>query len=178
MVPQFNIVVEVRGHTSIHMGGDAQAHNSAIPFGLEAIHGKWSGRGSDEPCSDFAIYVSVLMDPLSLHLAPPLYILTLVCTAQAEAQPDAQPEVEPEIEPPSDPEVEPEIEVDAEAEAHPDAGAAPPPAAGPPAEAEPSPADVKVFLKTLKDSGVNAMHRKSKGADIDAGCGQLRIAGW
>jgi 23S rRNA (adenine2503-C2)-methyltransferase len=41
---------------------------------------------------------------------------------------------------------------------------------------EPSPQDIKTFLKTLKDGGVNAIHRKSKGEDIDAGCGQLRIS--
>lgn len=40
----------------------------------------------------------------------------------------------------------------------------------------PSEKDIKVFLAALKDSGVNAMHRRSKGEDIDAGCGQLRIA--
>jgi 23S rRNA (adenine2503-C2)-methyltransferase len=42
--------------------------------------------------------------------------------------------------------------------------------------AEPSPSEVKAFLKILRDNGINAMHRKSKGEDIDAGCGQLRIA--
>lgn len=41
---------------------------------------------------------------------------------------------------------------------------------------EPSPADIKTFLKTLRDNGINVTHRKSKGEDIDAGCGQLRIS--
>ena len=41
---------------------------------------------------------------------------------------------------------------------------------------EPSAQDIKLFMKTLKDKGVNVMHRKSKGEDIDAGCGQLRIS--
>jgi 23S rRNA (adenine2503-C2)-methyltransferase len=36
--------------------------------------------------------------------------------------------------------------------------------------------DVKNFIRTLKSRGVNAMLRKSKGEDIDAGCGQLRIS--
>lgn len=39
------------------------------------------------------------------------------------------------------------------------------------------PADViKEFMERLKDGGVNAIHRKPKGEDIDAGCGQLRIS--
>jgi len=41
---------------------------------------------------------------------------------------------------------------------------------------EPSSQDIKAFLKILKDGGVNVIHRKSKGEDIDAGCGQLRIS--
>ncbi|MBU1037888.1 MAG: 23S rRNA (adenine(2503)-C(2))-methyltransferase RlmN [Candidatus Omnitrophica bacterium] len=41
---------------------------------------------------------------------------------------------------------------------------------------EPSPAEVKAFLKILRDNGINAIHRKSRGEDIDAGCGQLRIS--
>ena len=41
---------------------------------------------------------------------------------------------------------------------------------------ETSDSDVKIFMKTLKDGGVNAIHRKPKGEDIDAGCGQLRIS--
>jgi 23S rRNA (adenine2503-C2)-methyltransferase len=40
----------------------------------------------------------------------------------------------------------------------------------------PSRAQTAVFLKTLRDSGINAISRKSKGEDIDAGCGQLRIS--
>ncbi len=40
----------------------------------------------------------------------------------------------------------------------------------------PTPADVKAFLKILKESGINVTHRRTKGEDIDAGCGQLRIA--
>ncbi len=39
-----------------------------------------------------------------------------------------------------------------------------------------APAEVKVFLKILRDNGINAIHRKSRGEDIDAGCGQLRIS--
>lgn len=35
---------------------------------------------------------------------------------------------------------------------------------------------VKNFIRTLKSRGINAMLRKSKGEDIDAGCGQLRIS--
>jgi 23S rRNA (adenine2503-C2)-methyltransferase len=41
---------------------------------------------------------------------------------------------------------------------------------------EPAGADIKAFLKILKDNGINVTHRKSKGEDIDAGCGQLRIS--
>ncbi|MFA5144134.1 MAG: 23S rRNA (adenine(2503)-C(2))-methyltransferase RlmN [Candidatus Omnitrophota bacterium] len=41
---------------------------------------------------------------------------------------------------------------------------------------EPPGDDVKVFVKTLKRAGINAMHRKPKGEDIAAGCGQLRIS--
>lgn len=40
----------------------------------------------------------------------------------------------------------------------------------------PSRADVKAFMEILRDSGINAINRKSKGEDIDAGCGQLRIS--
>jgi 23S rRNA (adenine2503-C2)-methyltransferase len=36
--------------------------------------------------------------------------------------------------------------------------------------------DVKDFIRTLKSRGINVMLRKSKGEDIDAGCGQLRIS--
>lgn len=39
----------------------------------------------------------------------------------------------------------------------------------------PAAVDVKNFLATLKRHGIKAVHRKSKGEDIDAGCGQLRI---
>jgi 23S rRNA (adenine2503-C2)-methyltransferase len=35
---------------------------------------------------------------------------------------------------------------------------------------------VKDFMRALKTKHVDAMHRKSKGEDIDAGCGQLRIS--
>ena len=35
---------------------------------------------------------------------------------------------------------------------------------------------VKNFIRTLKSRGINAILRKSKGEDIDAGCGQLRIS--
>ena len=41
---------------------------------------------------------------------------------------------------------------------------------------EPSGEIVKIFMKTLKAGGVNAIYRKPKGEDIDAGCGQLRIS--
>lgn len=41
---------------------------------------------------------------------------------------------------------------------------------------EPSAKEVRTFLDTLKKAGINAVHRKSKGDDIDAGCGQLRIS--
>ncbi len=40
----------------------------------------------------------------------------------------------------------------------------------------PDPADVRNFLNILKKHKVNVTHRKSKGEDIDAGCGQLRIS--
>ena len=40
----------------------------------------------------------------------------------------------------------------------------------------PSTEDIKNFLSVLKRRGINVMHRKSKGEDIDAGCGQLRIS--
>ena len=41
---------------------------------------------------------------------------------------------------------------------------------------EPADPDIKIFMKALKDGGVNATYRKPKGEDIDAGCGQLRIS--
>jgi len=40
---------------------------------------------------------------------------------------------------------------------------------------EPSAGGIRIFMKALKDSGVNATHRKPKGEAIDAGCGQLRL---
>ncbi|OGW93901.1 MAG: 23S rRNA (adenine(2503)-C(2))-methyltransferase [Omnitrophica bacterium RIFCSPLOWO2_02_FULL_45_16] len=40
----------------------------------------------------------------------------------------------------------------------------------------PSNEDVKIFINVLKKRGVNVLRRKSKGEDIDAGCGQLRIS--
>ena len=40
----------------------------------------------------------------------------------------------------------------------------------------PSAKTVALFMKTLKGRGINAMLRKSRGEDIDAGCGQLRIS--
>jgi 23S rRNA (adenine2503-C2)-methyltransferase len=46
---------------------------------------------------------------------------------------------------------------------------------GKPYEA-PSPGDTRIFMRTLGDRRVNATHRKPKGDDIDAGCGQLRIS--
>ncbi|MFH1189300.1 MAG: 23S rRNA (adenine(2503)-C(2))-methyltransferase RlmN [Candidatus Omnitrophota bacterium] len=41
---------------------------------------------------------------------------------------------------------------------------------------EPPQPEVKSFLKVLRDNGINAIHRRSRGEDIDAGCGQLRIS--
>ena len=41
---------------------------------------------------------------------------------------------------------------------------------------EPTDSEIRIFMKVLKDGGVNATHRKPKGEDIDAGCGQLRIS--
>lgn len=41
---------------------------------------------------------------------------------------------------------------------------------------EPSGHEVRIFMDALKAGGINAIHRKSKGEDIDAGCGQLRIS--
>jgi 23S rRNA (adenine2503-C2)-methyltransferase len=35
---------------------------------------------------------------------------------------------------------------------------------------------VRDFMRVLKSRGINVMLRKSKGEDIDAGCGQLRIS--
>jgi len=40
----------------------------------------------------------------------------------------------------------------------------------------PSNPEVNAFIDTLKKGGVNVTRRKSKGEDIDAGCGQLRIS--
>lgn len=36
--------------------------------------------------------------------------------------------------------------------------------------------DIRAFMDSLKAKGVNAVHRKSRGEDISAGCGQLRIS--
>jgi 23S rRNA (adenine2503-C2)-methyltransferase len=41
---------------------------------------------------------------------------------------------------------------------------------------EPSQREAAAFMKALRGRGISATHRKSKGDDIDAGCGQLRIA--
>lgn len=41
---------------------------------------------------------------------------------------------------------------------------------------EPTPEDVKSFMAALTSKGVAATHRRSRGEDIDAGCGQLRIS--
>jgi 23S rRNA (adenine2503-C2)-methyltransferase len=41
---------------------------------------------------------------------------------------------------------------------------------------EPSSEDARTFMKALEANGINAIHRKPKGEDIDAGCGQLRIS--
>ena len=40
----------------------------------------------------------------------------------------------------------------------------------------PSVEDMGNFIRTLKSRGINVMLRRSKGEDIDAGCGQLRIS--
>lgn len=40
----------------------------------------------------------------------------------------------------------------------------------------PSGDDIRGFMRILKTKHIDAMHRKSKGEDIDAGCGQLRIS--
>ena len=40
----------------------------------------------------------------------------------------------------------------------------------------PSGEESRLFVKILKQQGINAVHRKSKGEEIDAGCGQLRIS--
>lgn len=42
--------------------------------------------------------------------------------------------------------------------------------------AAPSEKDELQFIKALKDAGLNVTHRRPKGDDIDAGCGQLRIS--
>jgi 23S rRNA (adenine2503-C2)-methyltransferase len=36
--------------------------------------------------------------------------------------------------------------------------------------------DVGKFIRTLKARGINVTLRKSRGEDIDAGCGQLRVS--
>ena len=41
---------------------------------------------------------------------------------------------------------------------------------------KPSRDEIKTFIEALKDNSINVTHRKSKGEDIDAGCGQLRIS--
>jgi 23S rRNA (adenine2503-C2)-methyltransferase len=40
----------------------------------------------------------------------------------------------------------------------------------------PSADEIRFFMKALEDGAINATHRKPKGEDIDAGCGQLRIS--
>jgi 23S rRNA (adenine2503-C2)-methyltransferase len=40
----------------------------------------------------------------------------------------------------------------------------------------PSPSEARLFIRTLREGGMSATRRKSKGEDIDAGCGQLRIS--
>lgn len=40
----------------------------------------------------------------------------------------------------------------------------------------PSPQGARLFVNALKENGLNVTNRKSKGEDIDAGCGQLRIS--
>ncbi|MCX5679652.1 MAG: 23S rRNA (adenine(2503)-C(2))-methyltransferase RlmN [Candidatus Omnitrophica bacterium] len=44
------------------------------------------------------------------------------------------------------------------------------------ASIQPSSGDIRCFIDVLKKSGVNVTKRKSKGEEIDAGCGQLRIS--
>jgi len=41
---------------------------------------------------------------------------------------------------------------------------------------QPSPGQIRGFMDVLKNGAVNATKRRSKGEDIDAGCGQLRIS--
>ena len=41
---------------------------------------------------------------------------------------------------------------------------------------KPDASEIAVFIDTLKARGVNAMLRRSRGEDVDAGCGQLRMA--
>ena len=41
---------------------------------------------------------------------------------------------------------------------------------------QPSSGEARGFMDVLKKSGISATRRKSKGEDIDAGCGQLRIS--
>ncbi len=41
---------------------------------------------------------------------------------------------------------------------------------------EPSEKEVGLFMKALEDKQINAIRRRPKGDDIDAGCGQLRIS--
>ena len=41
---------------------------------------------------------------------------------------------------------------------------------------EPGTTEEKAFIKILKDNDILTTHRKSRGEDIDAGCGQLRIS--
>ncbi len=41
---------------------------------------------------------------------------------------------------------------------------------------KPSEAEIKSFVNILDKGGLSVTRRKSKGDDIDAGCGQLRIS--
>jgi 23S rRNA (adenine2503-C2)-methyltransferase len=42
--------------------------------------------------------------------------------------------------------------------------------------ADPSPTRTNAFVDILREAGIAATVRKRKGADIDAACGQLRLA--
>jgi 23S rRNA (adenine2503-C2)-methyltransferase len=42
--------------------------------------------------------------------------------------------------------------------------------------AQPPGADIRKFAGILRSGGINVTRRKSRGEDIDAGCGQLRIS--
>ena len=43
---------------------------------------------------------------------------------------------------------------------------------------KPSEGEIRDFVQTLNRHPIRVTHRRSKGEDIDAGCGQLRISAW